>query len=175
MRREIFCSFLLCVALATLRATPAYAQEEVESQGSGKEESAADVESREDSSAVAACPCFTPDRLAQLPPHSPDLCVDSDLAVQIARWFGPRSAEGRQGFNIFATLPSPRTAGGACLFHRRYLTDGALAQEFKRRIDLSAERAAACHEMLRAWLGTRAGCDSVVKKDEKKRKSRQPD
>jgi len=111
---------------------------------------------------IDACPCFDPAELAELPGTKWDLCVDAKATLQVARWFGKRSPEGKEGFNVIATRPSARTMGGSCLLLRRFRIEGVLEQVHSRILDLSNRSAIACHGMLEAWLDSRGGCETVV-------------
>jgi hypothetical protein len=111
---------------------------------------------------IADCPCFDPTKLTELPGSKWDLCIDTGTTVQIAKWFGRQGAEGKPGFNVLASQKSSRTAGGSCRLVWRYREDGELKQDYSRVLDLTPARAEICHEMLRAWLDARGGCESEV-------------
>lgn len=109
-----------------------------------------------------ACPCFDPAELAEMPGAEWDLCVLSESTVQVARWFGKRTPEGKEGFNLIATRPSSRTTGGSCMQLRRFRVEGVLEQAHSRILDLPKDTAVACYAMLEAWLESRGGCESEV-------------
>ena len=109
-----------------------------------------------------ACPCFDPSELAELPGSVWDLCLHSESTVQVARWFGKRTPEGKEGFNAIATQPTARTMGGSCMMLRRFRVEGVLEQAHSRLLDLPARSAIACHNMLEAWLESRGGCETEV-------------
>ncbi len=136
------------IALSSLPATAA-----------GQDETASDGPHAEP---IADCPCFDPTKLTKLPGEKWDLCIDTGTTVQIAKWFGRRGAEGKEGFNVLACQMSSRTAGGSCRLVWRYREDGELQEDYSRVLDLIPSRAAICHEMLRAWLDSRGGCESEV-------------
>jgi hypothetical protein len=108
------------------------------------------------------CPCFDPAELAEMPGNEWDLCVHSDATVQVARWFGKRTPEGKEGFNLIATRPTARTMGGSCLQLRRFRVEGVLEQAHSNLLDLPRDTATACHAMLEAWLESRGGCQTEV-------------
>lgn len=108
------------------------------------------------------CPCFDPAELAEMPGSEWDLCVHSEATIQVARWFGKRTPEGKEGFNLIATGPSARTMGGSCLQLRRFRVEGVLEQAHSNILDLPRERANACYAMLEAWLESRGGCQTEV-------------
>lgn len=108
------------------------------------------------------CPCFDPSELAEMPGEQWDLCVHTESTIQVARWFGKRTPEGKEGFNLIATQPSSRTMGGSCLQLRRFRVEGVLEQVHSRMLDLPRDAATACHAMLAAWLESRGGCQTEI-------------
>lgn len=126
------------------------------------EEDAPPSERPEATEPTTACPCFDPSELAELPGSTWDLCLDSESTLQVARWFGKRTPEGKEGFNVVATRPSARTMGGSCLLLRRFRVEGVLEQVHSRLLDLSRRSANSCYDMLEAWLESRGGCETEV-------------
>ncbi len=116
--------------------------------------------------AAGECPCFDRRDLLALADHPWDLCVDTRFVHQASSWYGPKTREGRTGFNVMVTLASPRCSVNTCLYLDRYPEEEGIGQTFRRFEDLEADEVETCLDLLTAWIVDRGGCGGTVIADQ---------
>lgn len=109
-----------------------------------------------------SCPCFDAEALDALPTRSWDLCVEGTHVAQATSWYGRRTADGSEGFNVLVVSASQRGSESYCQLLHRYLEGSEMKQDYWRIVGISKMQVSSCRTVLADWLRLRGGCATVV-------------